>query len=133
MRRHDGLSATAAGVGATLVMSAYMLGAESHDAIGTPPPVRIVRRVRPDWPADRVSVAATLLHLGIGAGGGLLAALLRSRQWTAAQQMLEQRRGFDPDGVPLNRDLARVYEALDLPTLAAQAAARADRTEKAHA
>jgi hypothetical protein len=69
----------AAGVGATLVMSAYMLGAESHDAIGTPPPVRIVRRVRPGWPADRVSIAATVLHLGIGAGGGLLGALLRRR------------------------------------------------------
>lgn len=62
-----------------------------------------------------------------------LAALLRSRHWTAAQQMLEQRRGFDPDGVPLNRDLARVYQALDLPTLAAQAAARAERTLGAHA
>jgi tetratricopeptide (TPR) repeat protein len=61
-----------------------------------------------------------------------LAALLRAGRWTAAQQILEQRRAFDPDGVPLNRDLARTYQALGLPDLAAQAAARADRTLKAH-
>lgn len=62
-----------------------------------------------------------------------LAAVLRAGRWTAAQQILEQRRGFDPDGVPLNRDLARVYQALKLPALAARAAARADRTQRAHA
>jgi len=70
-------SALAAGVAATLVMSAYMLGAESHDAIGSPPPVRIVRRLRPGWSEERISAAATALHLGIGASGGALAIVLR--------------------------------------------------------
>ncbi len=62
-----------------------------------------------------------------------LAALLRAGRWTAAQQTLEQRRGFDPDGVPLNRDLARAYAALGLPVQAREAAARARHRLEAHA
>jgi hypothetical protein len=38
------------------------------------------------------------------------------------------RRLYDPDGVPLNRALAQVYGDAGLPTLAAAARARADRT-----
>lgn len=56
-----------------------------------------------------------------------LEALLAGGRWTLAQQILEQRRAFDPDGAPLNRKLAQVYAALDLPRQAAQAARRADR------
>jgi predicted Zn-dependent protease len=61
-----------------------------------------------------------------------LDATVRSGRWTEAQQALELRRTFDPAGVPLNRTLAHVYEALGLPTQAAQAAARAERTRQAH-
>ncbi|MFI4976293.1 MAG: tetratricopeptide repeat protein [Caulobacterales bacterium] len=57
-----------------------------------------------------------------------LAALLKARHWVSAQQALELRRAFDPDGVPLNRTLARVYEALDLPVHAAEARGRAELT-----
>lgn len=61
-----------------------------------------------------------------------LATLLRAGRWTAAQQTLEQRRAFDPVGVPLNRDLARTYAALGLPAQAREAAARARHTLEAH-
>lgn len=70
-------AAVGAGVAATAVMSAYMLGGESREAIGTPPPGRIVARLRPGWTAEQVSAAGTVLHLGIGASGGVLAVLLR--------------------------------------------------------
>lgn len=55
----------------------------------------------------------------------VLDALIRSGRLSEAQQMLELRRGFDPDGVPINRALADVYERLDLPAQAAQARERA--------
>jgi predicted Zn-dependent protease len=56
-----------------------------------------------------------------------LEALLAAGRWNLAQQVLEQRRAYDPDGVPLNRKLARTYQALGLPKQAAQAATRAER------
>ena len=54
----------------------------------------------------------------------ILDALIRAGRLSEAQQALELRRGFDPDGVPLNRALADVYDRLDLPTEAAKARAR---------
>jgi hypothetical protein len=57
----------------------------------------------------------------------LLAAQLAGERWSPAREALEARSAFDPDGVPLNRTLARVYAALSLPILAAEANARADR------
>jgi predicted Zn-dependent protease len=62
----------------------------------------------------------------------LLDATIKAKHWTTAQQALELRRRYDPDGVPLNRTLAKVYDALDLPTEAARALARAERTRQAH-
>ncbi len=53
-----------------------------------------------------------------------LEALLQAQAWSQAQQILEERRRFDPVGVPLNRTLARVYRALGLPAQAAAAQAR---------
>jgi tetratricopeptide (TPR) repeat protein len=53
--------------------------------------------------------------------------LLRSGAGIAAQQLLEERRRFEPDGVPLNRALARLYAELGLPGEAAKAAARCHR------
>ena len=52
-----------------------------------------------------------------------LDALIKAGDASAAQQVLEIRRGFDPDGIPLNRMLAQVYETLGLPTQAATARA----------
>ena len=62
-----------------------------------------------------------------------LDALIQSGQVEVAQQLLEQRRSFDPDGAPLNEMLAKVYLALDLPDEARKAADRAARTRAAHA
>lgn len=53
-----------------------------------------------------------------------LEALLKAGALSAAQQVLELRRTFDPDGIPLNRQLAAVYEAAGLPGPAATARAR---------
>jgi hypothetical protein len=57
-----------------------------------------------------------------------LQALLAAGRDTLAQQVLEQRRAFDPDGAPLNHQLAGVYARLGLPTLARAAQARARAT-----
>ncbi len=43
-----------------------------------------------------------------------LDALIKAGDLSAAQQVLELRRAFDPDGVPLNRLLGQVYEAVGL-------------------
>ncbi|HXQ30607.1 MAG TPA: tetratricopeptide repeat protein [Steroidobacteraceae bacterium] len=56
--------------------------------------------------------------------------LLKDGQRIAAQQLLEQRRAFEPDGVPLNRALARVYADLGLPAKSARAAERARRPRR---
>lgn len=53
-----------------------------------------------------------------------LDALLKGGDLSAAQQVLELRRGFDPDGIPLNRTLAMVYDAVGLPQQARVARAR---------
>ena len=54
----------------------------------------------------------------------LLDAHVKAGNWDIARQMLEMRRTWDPDGVPLNRVLAMVYQQLGKPEEAAQAAAR---------
>jgi tetratricopeptide (TPR) repeat protein len=56
-----------------------------------------------------------------------LDATIRSGRLGEAQQVLELRRAFDPDGVPLNRTLADIYDRLDLPAEAAKARARVER------
>ena len=56
-----------------------------------------------------------------------LDSLVRSGARVAAQQLLEERRRFEPDGVALNRTLAALYAELGLPAQAAEAAARARR------
>jgi len=57
----------------------------------------------------------------------LLDAEVRSGRLVEAQQRLELRRAHDPDGVTLNRLLARVYGELGLPRQAAEAEARVAR------
>lgn len=56
-----------------------------------------------------------------------LDARLRSGDWEAAQQTLELRRGYDGLDVPTNRNLKRVYHALQLPDLAQQAGQRVEQ------
>lgn len=56
-----------------------------------------------------------------------LDSLVRSGARVPAQQLLEERRRFEPDGVALNRTLATLYAELGLPIQAAEAAARARR------
>ena len=62
----------------------------------------------------------------------LLDAAVKSGRLVQAQQMLELRRGSDPDGVPVNLAIAAVYARLGLQDLAAQARARAARTRSRH-
>lgn len=66
-------------------------------------------------------------------GQFLLDAALRSARWSAAQQLLELRRAADPNGVPVNRSLARVYGKLGLAGLAEQARSRAALSRARHA
>ena len=54
-----------------------------------------------------------------------LDALMKAGKMPQAQQVLEMRRTYDPDGVPLNRMLAEVYERNGLPGQAQAARARA--------
>ncbi|MEL6451898.1 MAG: tetratricopeptide repeat protein [Pseudomonadota bacterium] len=53
-----------------------------------------------------------------------LDALIRAGRTSQAQQVLEMRRTFDPDGVPLNLMLAEVYDKSGLPAQAEVARAR---------
>ncbi|HEY2783192.1 MAG TPA: tetratricopeptide repeat protein [Steroidobacteraceae bacterium] len=63
----------------------------------------------------------------------LLDAALKSGRLTAAQHMLELRRGSDPNGVPVNAALAALYDELGLAGLADQARSRAALTRVRHA
>ncbi len=57
-----------------------------------------------------------------------LDALVRDGRASSAQQVLEMRRTYDPEGVPLNLMLGDVYDQSGLPMLAQEARARAART-----
>ena len=54
-----------------------------------------------------------------------LDALMKTDRLAQAQQVLEMRRTFDPDGIPLNKMLAEVYQKTGLPDLAEAALNRA--------
>ena len=54
-----------------------------------------------------------------------LDALMKTDRLAQAQQVLEMRRTFDPDGIPLNKMLAEVYQKTGLPELAEAALNRA--------
>ncbi|SLN37560.1 tetratricopeptide repeat protein [Roseisalinus antarcticus] len=53
-----------------------------------------------------------------------LDSLVKAGRASAAQQVLEMRRTYDPDGIPLNRLLAQVYDDVGLPDLAGRVRAR---------
>lgn len=54
----------------------------------------------------------------------LLDAQIKTGNWSVARDMLEMRRTWDPDGIPVNRALTIVYSKLGLDHDAAEAAAR---------
>ena len=58
----------------------------------------------------------------------MLDSLIRTGRYTAAQQMLEMRRRYEPCSVPTNNALARVYRALDLADEAARAEDRVSQS-----
>lgn len=60
-----------------------------------------------------------------------LDALVKDGRASSAQQVLEMRRTYDPDGVPLNLLLGDVYDQTGLPTLAQEARNRANQTLQA--
>jgi len=62
----------------------------------------------------------------------MLDSAIKSGRLTPAQQSLELRRTADPDGVPVNLALARVYAGLGLPHLADRARVRAALTRSRH-
>jgi tetratricopeptide (TPR) repeat protein len=61
-----------------------------------------------------------------------LDAAIESGRFAAAQQTLELRRATDPDGVPVNAALARVYAGLGLAALADEARGRAAAARARH-
>lgn len=123
-----------------------LLAAVRQAALGAPDHVRetwrevalpaaegLVAHTRGDYKAALRGLRAALPRLAeIGGSHAqrdlfeqlILDALIRADRLSEAQQALELRRGFDPDGVPLNRALADVYDRLALPGEAAKARAR---------
>jgi hypothetical protein len=96
----------------------------------------LVAHARGDFVAARSELGPTLARLreigGSHAQRDLfqqlyLDSLIRTGARVAAQQLLEERRRLEPDGVALNRALATLYGELGLPAQAAEAAARARR------
>ncbi len=63
----------------------------------------------------------------------LIDAAVKSGRWNDAQRLLELRRAADPNGVPLNAALGRVYGELGLDALADLARSRAALTRARHA
>ncbi|MDR3513913.1 MAG: tetratricopeptide repeat protein [Caulobacteraceae bacterium] len=101
----------------------------------------LLAHARGDWRTAEVKLTPALSELLLIGGSHAqrdlfeqvrLDALLRGGGWSLAQQLLEQRRASDRDGVPVNQALARVYQALELAKEAAVAEARAQRTLAAH-
>lgn len=89
--------------------------------------------VRGDWQGCLRQLGQALPRMAEGGGSHAqrdlfeqihLQALLNAGLLSRAQQVLEMRRGYDPDGGPLNRTLAQVYHDLDLPELSDMALAR---------
>jgi hypothetical protein len=109
---------------------------EAWADVALPAAEGLVAYARGDYRAARRQLGPTLPRM-LEIGGShaqrdlfaqiYLDSLLKDGRRVAAQQLLEQRRVFEPDGVPLNRALARLYAELGLPGEAARAAERARR------
>ncbi|USQ97986.1 tetratricopeptide repeat protein [Caulobacter sp. RL271] len=109
---------------------------QTWSEVALPAAEGLVAHARGDYPSALRGLRAALPRLSeIGGSHAqrdlfeqlILDALIRADRLSEAQQTLELRRGFDPDGVPLNRTLAAVYDRLGLPGEAAKARARVER------
>ena len=109
---------------------------ETWREVALPAAEGLIAHARGDFPAALRGLRAALPRLAeIGGSHAqrdlfeqlILDALIRADRLSEAQQALELRRSFDPDGVPLNRTLAQVYDRLGLPGQAAKARARVER------
>lgn len=109
---------------------------ETWREVALPAAEGLVAHTRGQYPAALRGLRAALPRLAdIGGSHAqrdlfeqlILDALVRAGRLSEAQQALELRRGFDPNGVPLNRTLAQVYDQLELPVQAAEARARVER------
>ena len=134
---------------ATAVMAAVELRAQEHDRearvwaeVALPACRGLVGHALGDYETAIAGLGAALPRL-VETGGSHaqrdlfeqihLDALIRAGRLSAAQQVLEMRRIYDPGGIPLNRQLAAVYEGVGLPDEAAEARARAEATMAAEA
>jgi predicted Zn-dependent protease len=97
----------------------------------------IIAHTKGDWPTAIAELGRALPRMSECGGSHAqrdlfeqihLDALLKDGRASAAQQILEMRRTYDPEGVPLNRLLGDIYDRSGLPDQAAKARARADRT-----
>jgi tetratricopeptide (TPR) repeat protein len=105
--------------------------------VALPAAEAIVAHARGDWDRAITLMARALPRMSECGGSHAqrdlfeqihLDALVRAGRASAAQQVLEMRRTYDPDGVPLNLMLGDVYDMTGLPVLAQEARARAQRT-----
>ena len=97
----------------------------------------IIAHTQGDWPKAISQLGRALPRMAECGGSHAqrdlfeqihLDALVQDGRASAAQQVLEMRRTYDPDGVPLNLLLGDIYEKSGLPDQAAKARARADKT-----
>ncbi|QUJ75971.1 tetratricopeptide repeat protein [Sulfitobacter albidus] len=105
--------------------------------VALPAATGIDAHARGDWPVAIADLARALPRMAEIGGSHAqrdlfeqihLDALVRDGRASTAQQVLEMRRTYDPDGVPLNLMLGEVYTKTGLPDLAAEARARAQAT-----
>jgi len=115
---------------------------EQHDHIAwrdvaLPAATAIMAHAKGDWETAITDMARALPRMSECGGSHAqrdlfeqihLDALVQDGRASAAQQVLEMRRTYDPDGVPLNLMLGKVYEKSGLPDLAQEARARAAQT-----
>ncbi|MBQ0805984.1 tetratricopeptide repeat protein [Sulfitobacter sp. HGT1] len=97
----------------------------------------IIAHSKGDWPTAITLLGQALPRMAECGGSHAqrdlfeqihLDALVHDGRASAAQQVLEMRRTYDPDGVPLNMLLGDIYEKTGLPEQAAKARARAEKT-----
>ena len=105
--------------------------------VALPTAQSIVAHSKGDWSTAITQMARALPRMSECGGSHAqrdlfeqihLDALVKDGRASSAQQVLEMRRTYDPDGVPLNMLLGDVYDQTGLPDLAAEARARANQT-----
>ncbi|MDC0136790.1 tetratricopeptide repeat protein [Sulfitobacter sp.] len=105
--------------------------------VALPAAQSIVAHSKGDWSTAITQMARALPRMSECGGSHAqrdlfeqihLDALVKDGRASSAQQVLEMRRTYDPDGVPLNMLLGAVYDQTGLPDLAAEARARANQT-----